>query len=432
MALRAQTSKCLEPRPEQNSGMNGNRIRQVRELCGWTQEVLAEKLNIKQPSLAQAEANQTNLSETHIQTLSDRTGFGPLYFDMPDMVDFPMGSLLFRAHASISSAQRTEAYRHAQLLFEIWETLGDHVNELPIRVPRLKEQPALAAQVTRAELGLSPDTPIPNLVRTIEKNGVVVLAVPVNLEKRDAFSLWAGSESRKPVVAIAAGRPGDRVYWSTAHELGHLVMHHPLRMGIDDIERQADLFAAELLLPEAAMRREIIPPVTLDSIAKLKLRWRVAMQAIIRRAHELEIIQDRQYRYLFEQIAWRGWRIKEPSSLAITAEKPRALRERTELLYGKQINYAKLSENTNIGVDRLKKILRPMQETRRQQAFRTEDFKWWLGILVNFRGREPVLIGVLLTPTACRSSTLPLPFDSLRYFLFRDHCTTRGKVSAQF
>src|ERR1700693_1826607 len=98
-------------------------------------------------------------------------------------------------------------------------------------------------------------------------------------------------------------------------------MRHLPRVDPDQ-EKRAYTFAAELLMPEAAMRREITGPITLSSLAVLKPRWRVSIQALIRRAYDLHLIGDRQYRYLFEQLSAKGWRSKEPSNLDIPIEKP--------------------------------------------------------------------------------------------------------------
>jgi Zn-dependent peptidase ImmA (M78 family) len=105
------------------------------------------------------------------------------------------------------------------------------------------------------------------------------------------------------------------------------------------------------------MRQELTTPLNLKSIAQLKIRWKVSMQAIIRRARDLEIISDRAYRYLFEQMAWRGWRVKEPASVAVPIERPRGLREMAELIYGKPINLERLSSATLVGTNRLKQIM---------------------------------------------------------------------------
>jgi len=77
-----------------------------------------------------------------------------------------------------------------------------------------------------------------------------------------------------------------------------------------------------------------VPPVTLATVAKLKPRWRVSIQALIRRARDLAIISDRQYHYLFQQLSARGWRKREPAQFDVAAEKPRAFRKMAEVLYG--------------------------------------------------------------------------------------------------
>ena len=115
-------------------------------------------------------------------------------------------------------------------------------------------------------------------------------------------------------------------------------------------------FSAELLLPEKAMRREIASPVTLTSLAELKPRWGVSIQALVFRAHQLGIIGDRQYRYLFEQISIRGWRTREPKNLDIAVEKPRTLRKIVELLpFGN--NMPHLAAELRLSVENVRQIL---------------------------------------------------------------------------
>jgi Zn-dependent peptidase ImmA (M78 family) len=129
---------------------------------------------------------------------------------------------------------------------------------------------------------------------------------------------------------------------SIAHELGHLVMHQPLTIGVGDVEGQAQRFAGNFLLPENSLTQDLQSPVTLETFVNLKTKWRVSIQALIVRAHELQIISDRKYHYLFSKLAARGWPKREPLRLDVPMERPRALRQTAELIYGFPIKYHKM------------------------------------------------------------------------------------------
>ena len=79
------------------------------------------------------------------------------------------------------------------------------------------------------------------------------------------------------------------------------------------------------------MRAELMPPITLTTLAALKARWGVSLQALIRRAQTLDLLTPSQYRSLSAQLGARGWRTREP--IAVPVERPRALRQLAELLY---------------------------------------------------------------------------------------------------
>jgi len=229
----------------------------------------------------------------------------------------------------------------------------------------MSADPLAAANVTRSALGLSPDRPIFHLIHAIERCGGIVFAIPTVLERRDAFCTWVGQDAPRPVVIVASARSGDRLRFSVAHELGHVVMHQPPQGDDREIERQADRFAAELLMPEAAMHHELVQPVTLTTLAPLKPRWGVAIQALIRRAHELNVISSSQYWYLNERLSARGWKLEEPKNLEIAIERPRALRQMAELLYGRPIDYKKMADEMHLAPTFLKQIVEAHAEKRR-------------------------------------------------------------------
>jgi Zn-dependent peptidase ImmA (M78 family) len=75
------------------------------------------------------------------------------------------------------------------------------------------------------------------------------------------------------VIVVTATPSGDRRRFSVAHKLGHLVLHQVPEGSLHAVEQQADAFAAAFLLPEAAMRKVLVPPITLTTLADLKAHW---------------------------------------------------------------------------------------------------------------------------------------------------------------
>jgi Zn-dependent peptidase ImmA (M78 family)/DNA-binding XRE family transcriptional regulator len=324
--------------------INPERLRQIRELRGFSQVDLAAKVSVHDSLIAQVEAGYKQPSERLLELIALATGFPPSYFRQPSGVEFPFGSLLFRAHSAVTMYERLEAYRYAQILFETAEKLSRRLKPYPLRLPTGILNPTDAAQATRSDLGLSPDRPIKHLINAIEKGGISVFAIPTVLEKRDAFSAWVGVENPRPAIFLSGGKPYDRIRFSVAHELGHLVMHLSKQGSAREIECQADQFAAEFLMPAQGIRDELVPPVTLTTLANLKTRWGTSIQALILRARDLTVISPRQCRYLFQQLSARGWKTLEPV-LGVTVEKPRAFRKMAETLYGLPINYKRLAED---------------------------------------------------------------------------------------
>jgi Zn-dependent peptidase ImmA (M78 family) len=150
----------------------------------------------------------------------------------------------------------------------------------------------------------------------MEAAGVVVIALPRAFARGDAFSAWAYADDswRRPVVVPSAERPADRVRMNAAHELAHLVMHQQVAAAAAALEDDATKFASAFLMPADAMREMIVSPVTLDTFVNLKLRWGVAIQALIVRSHTLGLITDRKYKSLMQRLSARGWRTNEPLS----------------------------------------------------------------------------------------------------------------------
>jgi Zn-dependent peptidase ImmA (M78 family)/transcriptional regulator with XRE-family HTH domain len=335
--------------------INGERVKQARELRGFTQKELADKINTTQPTIAQIENGIIiSPSDAILQRIVLSTGFPSSFFKQPTFIDFPIGSLIFRARASMTLHERNVARQYARTIFEVAEKMEKNFEKIPLHLPCTDNDDVIGSAIqTRSSLGLSPDSPINNLVNTIEQNGVMVIALPIGLSNQDAFSVWVG---RRPVIILSGvSESGDRLRFNVAHEIGHLVMHRAMVGDIKRLEEEANEFAGEFLMPKEAMATEIRIPITLTTLIPLKRRWKVSIQALIRRAYKLAIITQRQYKYLMQQLSSRGWKLKEP--IDIPREKPRLISQMAEKLYGFPMDYKTLSSDMNLSLQMVQEMI---------------------------------------------------------------------------
>ena len=150
--------------------------------------------------------------------------------------------------------------------------------------------------------------PIENMVRVLENAGAIVVRADLYSHRISAIS--TSVPGSPPLFVLNQGMSADRERFTLAHELGHLVMHD-LPTPSEDAEREADAFASEFLMPAAEIRSQLTN-IDLAGAAKLKRHWKTAMTAIIRRARDLERIDERRYTSLNVQVSQRGWRKAEP------------------------------------------------------------------------------------------------------------------------
>jgi Zn-dependent peptidase ImmA (M78 family) len=123
-----------------------------------------------------------------------------------------------------------------------------------------------------------------------------------------------------PLVVLNSEQPADRLRYTLAHELGHLVMH---RFPTLKMEEEANDFASALLMPAADIKPYFVGRrVDLALLASLKPERRVAMQALLMRATALEFISKNQAQYLWKQISAKRLRLREPPELDFAPEKP--------------------------------------------------------------------------------------------------------------
>lgn len=331
--------------------MIGSRIRLAREVLGLTQAQLADEIQTTQSGVASMEANLYRPSAEYLDLLANKTGFGRRFFAATQLEEFPSGAMLYRARAALKKIERQQAHGLTSLAYELAQHLGKGLRRVPVNIPRLSQGEMQAAQIVRAALGWAPHTPIFDLMRGLERNGVFVLFVPQNFEALDGFATWVGSVVPRPVIAMLGSKAGYRTNFTLAEELGHLVLHSPLKVSVAEADRQARAFAQEFLVPKESFLDEVKLPVTLSGLSHLKVRWKVSLQFLIRRTADLNLISANQYRYLNQQIRTSGWTKSEPGDELIQQPRPRLLRKMAELRYGVPVQLERIYEETGVPIN---------------------------------------------------------------------------------
>jgi Zn-dependent peptidase ImmA (M78 family) len=115
---------------------------------------------------------------------------------------------------------------------------------------------------------------------------------------------------------LNTAKSAERSRLDAAHELAHLVLHrHEMLTASKEVEREAQRFGSALLMPEAAIRSMAPRNIDLQSLIALKHYWGVSAVAVAFRLHQLRLMSDWNYRWLFREMSVRGWRSQEPEPM---------------------------------------------------------------------------------------------------------------------
>jgi Zn-dependent peptidase ImmA (M78 family)/transcriptional regulator with XRE-family HTH domain len=168
-----------------------------------------------------------------------------------------------------------------------------------------------------------PSGPIRNLTLLAEKAGALIAHSP--LGGASISGVTFAVPGMPPLVVLNSDQPSDRMRFSLAHELAHMIMH---RFPTPNMEQEANAFAVALLMPASDIRPYFLGRrIDLALLASLKPEWRVSMAALLMRAHKLKFLSDNQHAYVWKQISVRGYRLREPPELDLEAEKSEVLNQ---------------------------------------------------------------------------------------------------------
>ncbi|WHM16675.1 helix-turn-helix domain-containing protein [Micrococcus yunnanensis] len=323
----------------------GARLRSARAIRHMAAKDLAANLGISSATLSRWEKSDTSVVESaYLETLSFSLGFPWSWFQEEPRAFSSNVQPHFRANSRMTKRSEEAVKVWWQGLAEMIATLDRTVNLMPSHLPTHRE-PAAAAALLREQMGFSPSTPIPHLIRAAEALGVYVgtcgFDEDLHLKNHDASSDWANLENRPsvPVVLCREHSSWERTRFSFAHELGHLVMHR--YGGGPDKEKEATEFAGELLVPTSSLAHDWPGHATILNLLPLKRKWGISIAALVMRGASAGLISDAKKTSLFKQLSngrnqgsKKRWRQDEPGSADRSIERPLLIANAIEVGYG--------------------------------------------------------------------------------------------------
>lgn len=309
--------------------INPQMVTLARESKGLTQKELADLLGISPGKLCRVEQNDQSFSEDIIDKLTKVLKYPRSFFYQEGEAFLPT-SINFRKRVKVAQKLLSPIEANINLYRLNIETLVEKM-KLPLaNVPVLdiKEygSPQEAAKQLRKTWKI-PKGPVENLLQIVEQHGIFVISFDFGTERVDSRTIM--TKDKHPVIVLNKTLFGDRQRFSLAYELGHIFMHAFTMASFDttrDIGHEANLFAAEFLMPENDIKKDFEGTIDIAKLAELKRKWKVSMQSLLYTATDLGFLSNNQKRYLLEIFHSQKIIRREPVELDIQKEKPLLMR----------------------------------------------------------------------------------------------------------
>ncbi|MEK3561530.1 XRE family transcriptional regulator [Lactobacillus crispatus] len=324
--------------------INGKRLKEARLFNHLTMSALADQIGVSKQAISKYEHNKIEISSAVFQKIVQVLNF-PLYFFTDfEKVPYQDDGTFYRSRltATQSEKQPSKTYKKAAAyLRDYFENYIDFP-ELDTKL-ELEESPENAANELRRIWNLD-DQPISDIVDLMERHGLIIVNVDFNSNKIDARSGYVEIGEKQYYIVLVNRKKQNffRDQFTLAHELGHYAMHAKLYYPQEDllgqdyrtIENEANQFASAFLMPKESFESDLTKNgfINIDTFINLKSKWNVSIAAMVHRAHDLQLIDDKEYIKLQKQISYRGWRTKEIMDDEKIMSKPKALNQAFELL----------------------------------------------------------------------------------------------------
>ncbi len=309
---------------------HGDKLRLARLLAGLSLDELGGSVATSRQFVHQLETGAKDPTDEMRDALAAVLTVTPTFFSTAAVNPVREEDCHFRRLASAPRGLIAQAVARGTALEALVSGLETQVRLPDVDFPE-SSRPVSAdaieriAEDARQHWGLGIDGPVTNMTRVLENAGAVVVQFDDLTDRIDALSM---ARRRPIVVRSTAKAAGARLRFDLAHEAAHLVMHQGVVTGDSVTEGEAHRFAGAFLIPRNAFAREF--PRTrraLDwnALFAMKLRWKVSVRAIARRAFDLGFIDAAQYRTANIQLVKTGQAKTERYDDRIAMEEPELL-----------------------------------------------------------------------------------------------------------
>lgn len=284
---------------EQKAKIAGEQLRLARLSHGYSLEQVGELIGATRQFIQQLETGARSPSDDVVEALADVLGVTPAFLAEPMPSTVRPEQCHFRGHATRPASVTSQVLARGTLLDRFVAAMEQHLKLPDVAFPDIPasttEEIEQAAEEARRFWGLGTTGPILSMMRVVENAGAIVTYFGDLSERVDAFSM----DRRRPIIVRSSLKESlCRQRFDFAHECGHLIMHRGMQTGDRATEDQAHRFAGAFLFPRGAVLREFPRGRTINwqALYQLKLRWKVSVRAIIRRAYDLKLLTPAQYR----------------------------------------------------------------------------------------------------------------------------------------
>jgi Zn-dependent peptidase ImmA (M78 family)/transcriptional regulator with XRE-family HTH domain len=317
----------------------------AREARGLTQIELADQLSVVQGTLSKYETGAKVPPREFVAELSGALGFPENFFYQLDKpYGFPPFHYRKRKKLSAKALGRIVAEMNIRRMHvkKMSISFSMRSNRFIPEIDRDEYQGKSARRPTVEDMAravretwMLPSGPIENMMEILEENGGVVVPCDFGTDLLDVMSQRI--DGMPVLFFINMHAPADRLRYTLAHELGHMVLHTTMLKDDEEMEDEADEFAGAFMLPADEVKPQL-RRFDLRHLANMKGHWKVSMAAIAVRAQRLGLITPHQSKMFWMEMGRLGYRKREPNEPP--REMPRLLRQMVEF-HRKKLGYSR-------------------------------------------------------------------------------------------